>query len=93
MSEYDKSRKIANETLEKGKAAAEQTARSVEQSYSVTVDNIRDFNVKMIDMAQANAEAVFEFARRLAAVGEINSIFAKAIHCKDHVSRRGAFLS
>ena len=68
MSEYDKSRKIANETLEKGKAAAGQTARSVEQSYSVTVDNIRDFNVKMIDMAQANAEAVFEFARQLAAV-------------------------
>ena len=68
MSEYDKSRKIANEALEKGKAAAEQTTRSVEQSYSVTVDNIRDFNVKMIDMAQANAEAVFEFARRLAAV-------------------------
>jgi phasin len=68
MSEYDKSRKIANETLEKGKAAAEQTARSVKQSYSVTVDNVRDLNIKMIDMAQANAEAVFEFARQLAAV-------------------------
>ncbi|MFZ0987918.1 MAG: phasin family protein, partial [Xanthobacteraceae bacterium] len=27
---------------------------------------IRDFNVKMIDMAQTNAEAVFEFARQLA---------------------------
>ena len=37
MSEYDKSRKIANETLEKGKATAEQTARSVEQSYMATV--------------------------------------------------------
>ena len=75
MSERNQSRKfvdnsaaVAKETLEKGKAAAEQTARSVEQSYSVTVDNIRDFNVKMIDMAQANAEAVFEFARQLAAV-------------------------
>jgi hypothetical protein len=32
MSEYDKSRKIVNETLEKTKAAAEQTARSVEQA-------------------------------------------------------------
>ncbi len=63
MSEYDKSRKIANETLEKGKAVTDQTARSVAQSYSVTVDNIRYFNVKMIDMAQANVEAVFEVAR------------------------------
>ena len=76
MSEHDQTRKfadksaaIASETLEKGKAAAEQATRSVEQSYSITVQsNIRDFNVKMIDMAQANAEAVFEFARQLAAV-------------------------
>jgi phasin len=66
MSEYDKSRKIANETLEKGKAAAEQTARSVEQSYTATVENMRDYSLKMIDMAQANADAVFELARRLA---------------------------
>ena len=58
----DKSAAIASETLEKGKAAAEQ----VQQSYSITVDNIRDFNMKMIDMAHANAEAVFEFARQLA---------------------------
>ena len=73
MSEYDQSRKfadksaaIAKETLEKGKATAEQSARAVEQSYSVTVENIRDFNVKMIDMAHANMEALFGFARQLA---------------------------
>jgi phasin len=74
MSEYDKSRKIANEALENGKAAAEQTARSVQQSYTATVENIRDFNVKMIDMAQANAEAVFGFARQLAAVKQPSDI-------------------
>jgi phasin len=62
----DKGAAIASETLEKGKAAAEQATRAVQQSYSITVDNIRDFNIKMIDMAQANAEAVFEFARQLA---------------------------
>jgi len=37
-----------------------------DQNISVTVESIRDFNVKMIDMAQANAEAVFDFARQLA---------------------------
>src|SRR4029077_7050422 len=37
-----------------------------DQNISVTVESIRDFNVKMIDMAQANAEAVFECARQLA---------------------------
>jgi len=37
-----------------------------DQSISVTVENIRDFNVKMIDMAHANMEALFGFARQLA---------------------------
>ena len=73
MSEYDQSRKfadksaaIAKETLEKGKATAEQSARAVEQSYSATAANVREYSIKMINMAQANTEAVFEFARQLA---------------------------
>ncbi len=74
MSEHDQSRKLADksaaivsETLAKGKAA-------VEQSYSATVENVRDFNVKMIDMAQANAEAVFELARQLATAKQPSDI-------------------
>jgi phasin len=63
----DKSAAVANETLEKGKAAVEQSARAVEQSYSVTAENIPAFNVKMIDVTRANAEACFDFARQLAA--------------------------
>lgn len=55
----DKSAAIANETLEKGTAA-------VEQSYAVTVNNIRAFNVKMLDMARANTEAAFDFALQIA---------------------------
>ncbi len=66
LSEHDQSKKfvdksaaITNEALEKGKAA-------VEQSYAVAVENIRAFNVKMIDMARANAEAGFDFALQIA---------------------------
>jgi len=55
----DKSAEFASDTFAKGKAAAE-------QSYSATIENVRDFNLKMIDMAQANSEAVFNFARELA---------------------------
>jgi phasin len=55
----DKSASTASETFEKGKAA-------VEQNYSVAVENIRAFNVKMIDMARANTEAVFDFAQQIA---------------------------
>ena len=63
----DRSAATANETMEKGKATAERSARAFEQSYSTAVENVRDFNLKMIDMAQANIEAVFESARQLAA--------------------------
>ena len=53
-------------TLAKGKAAAAQSAQAVEQGYSATVENMRDYNLKMIDMAWANTKGVFEFARQLA---------------------------
>ncbi len=83
MSEYDKSRKIASETLEKGKAAAEQTARSVEQSYSVTIDNIRYFNVKMIDMAH---HFIFSVASRIDWGGALFIFDARTVD-------RGAYLA
>ena len=66
MSEFDKSRKITNETIEKGTAAAQQMARSVEQSGTAAVEKMREYNLKIIDMARANAEAAFELARQLA---------------------------
>jgi hypothetical protein len=37
-----------------------------DQSISITFESIRDFNLKMIDMAHANIEAFFGLARQLA---------------------------
>jgi hypothetical protein len=37
-----------------------------DQSISITFESIRDFNVKMIDMAQTNMEAFFGLARQTA---------------------------
>jgi phasin len=55
-----------SEFEQKSKATAEKSVRAVEQSYLATVDNMRDYIIKMIDMAQANTETVFELARQLA---------------------------
>jgi phasin family protein len=55
----DKSASIASETFEKGKAA-------VEQNQAVAVENIRAFNVRIIDMARTNTEAAFDFAHQIA---------------------------
>ena len=37
-----------------------------DQSISITFESIRDFNLKMIDMAHANIESFFRLARQLA---------------------------
>lgn len=39
-----------------------------EHKQSVTVTNVRDFNIKVIDVTQANMDALFEFACQLATV-------------------------
>jgi phasin family protein len=41
------------------------TTSNQDQNISIAFENIRDFNVKMIDMAHANMEAFFGFARQL----------------------------
>ena len=79
MSEHNQSRKfadksaaIANETL---LAAVEQSAQAIKQGYSATVEKMRDYNLKMIDTAQANTAGVFEFARQLSAAKSSSDLF------------------
>ena len=61
----DKSARMVRENLEKGIAAAEQSARGVEQGYSAAAESIRDFNLRLIEMAHANAMAALDFARQI----------------------------
>jgi phasin len=97
MSEQQQSRKfadkgatIANEAVEKGKANAERSARAFSQSYSTAVENMRDYNLKIIDMTQANTEAVFEVARQLATVKTPSDIIGL---CTSHTQRQFETLS
>ena len=65
MSEY-KSTKAARETIERGVSAAEDAAKGAEQSFSSSLASMRELNGKLIDMAHANADAVFDLAHDLA---------------------------
>jgi hypothetical protein len=58
-----KAARKARETAEKARQTAEETVRGVEQSYSAAFDNIRNLNVRLIDAAQENADAVCALAR------------------------------
>ena len=55
-----------SEFEQKSKTTAEKSVQAAEQSYSATADNIRDYIVRVINMAQANSEGMFELPRQLA---------------------------
>lgn len=62
----DKSTKAARETIERGAGAAQDAMRGAQQSYSSAVAGVRELNIKLIEMAHANSEAVFELAHEIA---------------------------
>jgi hypothetical protein len=69
MTEHDQSKKLADKSAaaaNKAFATVEQSARAVEQTCSVSLENIRAFNLKMIDMARANVEAVLDLSQQIA---------------------------
>jgi hypothetical protein len=54
---------MAREGIERSTRAAEQGAQEAQRSYTVALENVRDVQRKLIDMAQEHMEANFDFAR------------------------------
>jgi hypothetical protein len=65
MNERDASR-IAREGLDKTLETGAETVRGVQDGFASALENVRDLNVKLIEMAQANTVAAFDFAREVA---------------------------
>ena len=59
----ERTTKAARENFERGASATEDATRNAEQSYSSALAGIRELNLKLIEMAHANTEAVFELAQ------------------------------
>ena len=57
---------MAQDTLQRGKTAAKQMERQVQEGTSAVTDNLRDLNVTLLEMAHANIDAAFEFAHQAA---------------------------
>jgi phasin len=62
----EKTTKGARENLERGASATEDATRNAEQSYSSALAGMRELNFKLIEMAHANTEAVFDLAHEIA---------------------------
>jgi hypothetical protein len=62
----DKTTKTARETIDRGISAAEEATKGAEQILSSSLASMRELNIKLIDMAHANADAVFDLAYEVA---------------------------
>ena len=65
MNEHDASR-MAREGLDKTLETGAETVRGAQEGFEAALENVRDLNVKLIEMAQANTVAAFDFAREVA---------------------------
>jgi phasin len=60
--------KVARQFAERGATVAEETTKDMEQVYASASKGAADFSAKLLDMAQANMNAAFEFSRKLSRV-------------------------
>jgi len=65
----------AEDAYRKTQAAAGETTKVMEQTYSAASKGAADFNLHLLDIAQANMNAAFDFARQLARVTSPSEFF------------------
>jgi len=65
MSE-DSTSRIARESFDKTLETGTKTVQGVQEGFTSALENVRDLNVRLIDMARANTDAAFDFAREVA---------------------------
>jgi hypothetical protein len=65
---FEAGARTAREAVDKGTAAVEQATRQAEQSYSFAAEGVREVNVRLLDIAQANTMAGMNFLSELAHV-------------------------
>src|SRR5215472_11779251 len=65
MNQHSASR-IARESFDKTSETGAETVRGVQEGFTSALENVRDLNVRLIGMAQANPNAAFDFAREVA---------------------------
>jgi phasin len=65
----------AKETYGKTQAAAEETSKIMERSYSTASKGAADFNLHLLEMAQTNMNAAFDFARQVTRVTSPSEFF------------------
>jgi hypothetical protein len=70
----DKAGGMARDTMKKGEVAAEQSVHAAQQGFALASESVREFNLKVIEIAQQNMQAFFEFAQKAATAQEPSAV-------------------
>ena len=85
---FESGARTAREALDRGTAATEQATKQAEQSYSSAVEGIREFNAKLLDIAQTNTMAGLNFAAELSRTkGPTEAFELWSRHVQSHLQR------
>jgi hypothetical protein len=57
--------RITRESFDKALETGTETVRGVQEGFTSALENVPDLNARLIDMAQANTDAAFNFAREV----------------------------
>jgi hypothetical protein len=66
----DAASRIARESFDRTLESGAETVRGVQEGFTSALENVRDLNVRLIDMARASTDAAFDFAREVAEATE-----------------------
>jgi hypothetical protein len=66
MTVMNEANRIARESFDQTLETGAQTVRGVQEGFTSALENVRDLNVRLIEMARANTHATFDFAREVA---------------------------
>ena len=87
---FEAGARTAREAMTRGAAAAEQATKGAEQSFESTVDGLRVFNAKLLDIAQTNTMACMTFMSELAQIKGPTDAFALwSRHSQNQIQRLG----
>jgi phasin len=83
----EKSADRVKDTYGKAQAAAEETTKVMERTYSTASKGAADFNLHLLEMAQENMNTAFDFARQLTRVKSPSEFFElSAAHVRKQFS-------
>ena len=73
--DFQKATTQAKQTFEKMKEAPEQAVQALKETYSSTVKGAQDYQAKVLEFTQANANSAFEYAKQVSTLKSPSEFF------------------